>query len=414
MNRILSLLPLKTRVLAAAISVGSPMIGYANDLQFSLEQLEYQGAFKLKRGTYGASRVGYANGKIAIDEHKNTLYFAGHAHHKSIAEFSIPATSMSTNLADIPETHPPIQAFTTFLNEVTNPTSEKLDTITGIEVFGDQLIVNVAEYYDAAADNQKTTIYFSNKDNLSNSIKNGVMEMQGAVHSAGWLSKIPVELQTVLGGDMIAGHASNLPIHGRLSMGPSAFITSKNELTKASTVSSILTTPLLNYSLATPVVPDFYQTNDLWTQESKAVYGFIVPNTQSYLLLGSTGGIESEIGYKITQDNGHRCGGGCAYQALDYYPYYWVYNVNDLIKVKLGKLLPHDLKPTQYGEFSIPLSLDESREKYLIRGADFNFRNNTLYVSIDRKDEQSPVVLTYQIESNTLPRAPSNFGVITN
>jgi len=60
------------------------------------------------------------------------------------------------------------------------------------------------------------------------------------------------------------------------------------------------------------------------------------------------------IGYKPTQSDGNVCGGPCPYDADDYYNYYWLWDVNDLLAVKNGTLNPHDVRPYDYGVFNAP------------------------------------------------------------
>jgi hypothetical protein len=60
------------------------------------------------------------------------------------------------------------------------------------------------------------------------------------------------------------------------------------------------------------------------------MYGVLLPDTRTYLVVGSSAGHRSGIGYKITQDDDTECGGYCAYSADDSYGYYWMFGVDDL------------------------------------------------------------------------------------
>ena len=107
-------------------------------------------------------------------------------------------------------------------------------------------------------------------------------------------------------------------------MGPSAFSFDARENVIYAPSGKIPTTPLLDFSLKQilrdkstyPIVTDVNSIlynrdgrNKLWTILSNAAYGFIIPNTRTYLTIGFSGGHESGIGYKITQNNGNQCGG---------------------------------------------------------------------------------------------------------
>jgi len=51
-------------------------------------------------------------------------------------------------------------------------------------------------------------------------------------------------------------------------------------------------------------------------------------------------GNESGIGYKIVQDNGRRTGGYSSFAVKDNYHYYWLWDVNDLARVRAGNAPP--------------------------------------------------------------------------
>ena len=94
--------------------------------------------------------------------------------------------------------------------------------------------------------------------------------------------------------------------------------------------------------------------NKMWTLSSGASFGFIIPGTRTYLTLGKSAGHESGIGYKIEQNNGHKCGGPCPYDASDYYSFYWAWDVVDLLKAKLNLTMPYNLQPYEHGKFPLP------------------------------------------------------------
>lgn len=119
----------------------------------------------------------------------------------------------------------------------------------------------------------------------------------------------------------------------------------------------LATTRLLDFSLAHPLHDDLSnesRENDLWNHLSRAVYGIIVPGTRTYATFGHSGGNESGVGYKIVQDNGRRTGGSSSFAVKDNYHYYCLWDVNDLVRVRAGRMKPNEVRPYEYGTFRRP------------------------------------------------------------
>lgn len=86
-------------------------------------------------------------------------------------------------------------------------------------------------------------------------------------------------------------------------------------------------------------------------------------------------GVESGIGYKITQDDGNVCGGYCAYAADDESNAYWLFDVNDI-------LAAHDVHlPRPYASGSWSLPFDEDGQHPIIGGT-FDSATSTLYLAL--------------------------------
>ena len=155
-------------------------------------------------------------------------------------------------------------------------------------------------------------------------------------------------------------------------------------------------------------------TNDLWTHLSYAAYGFIIPGTRTYMTIGFSGGHNSGVGYKPTQDNGNVCGGYCSYEAADNYNYYWLWDLDDLLAVKSGEMNAYDVVPYEYGEFTTPFQ--PTTGMYRIVGGAFDSARNILYLSLRNVDwsqsiyEPAPVIIAYRIPAKT-PKAPSNVTI---
>jgi hypothetical protein len=133
----------------------------------------------------------------------------------------------------------------------------------------------------------------------------------------------------------------------------------------------------------------------LWNFLSRAIYGFIVPGTRTFAVFGSSGGIHSGIGYKITQDNGNHCGGYCAYGSDDYYNYYWLFDIEEI----LDAVEPYDIQPYAYGAWSVPF--DDNGDHRIIGGT-FDGGNGILYLSLSGAGQvgeydRPPLIVAYRL-----------------
>jgi len=279
-----------------------------------------------------------------------------------------------------------------------------------MELIEDQLVINYINWYDTRGKEEDTTIVFKHANNLELSEITGPFQMEGAAHASAWLTKIPVFWQKILGGSYVSGFSGG-SIISRLSVGPSAFILSPEEsLLSLEEGSNIKTSALLDFDLknmlydkaiygeeyvsSKPILYNKNLQNKLWTVASEVSYGFIIPDSNTYVTLGYSGGHESELGYKITQDNGYLCPGPCPSIASDAYNYIWLWRVSDLLKVKQGLLNNYDVRPYQHGKF-------DTISNAKIRGAAYD-ENGLLYLSLKQGDtiekyKRPPLFLVYKI-----------------
>lgn len=185
-------------------------------------------------------------------------------------------------------------------------------------------------------------------------------------------------------------------------MGPSAFGVNEVHLKEMTSGDTIPTLTLLDFSINHQLHPDHYNhslENDLWTEISNAYYGFIVPGTRSYLVLGSSGGHEFGIGYKI-----RGCGGACSVEPSDVYNYYWVWHLDDLIAVKNGQKQPFEIKPYEYGRIELPFEMSPGSDiPNRMIGVDYDRRHDRLFILLGGADnlqsqyEAAPLMLVYNL-----------------
>ncbi len=395
--------------------------------------LEYQGAFSIPGGEQGESRADYSAGQIAYNRANDSLFIAGFSLDGAIAEVSIPALVNSTDVNAL-NSATYLQDFFQVLSKTPDSNPQNIDRITGLFFYEEKLIVNGLEYYDAPANNTQTTLVLDNASDMAGSTIEGYYELQGAAHIAGWMSPVPAQWQGLLGGTTIAGNSSKYPIAGRQSMGPSAFVFDPSALSGAP--SGVLpTTTLLDFDLTNPLYADYSSygnayynlvevngttppghtfedadavvgANNLWTSESQASYGFIVPGTSTYMTLGASGGRESGIGYKAAQSDGNVCGGPCTYDADDVDNYYWLWDVNDLVAVKNGTKQPYEVRPYSYGALDMPFQTDlftgGTPEHHPITGGAYDPASGRLYLTLYDSGsigafDQLPLVVVYEL-----------------
>jgi len=409
----------------------------------SKEDFSYKGAFIMNRkARYGVSDNKYAAAVFELSADKSSFYFAGRKKDGAIAEFKLPELVLSNNIRDLNVTNEVKQAYSSVVNyglkkkrvclektgtvnRVPTGNPQCIDRITGLMLYNDMLVANVTKYYDGNADNTHTTMLIADPANLDTSEIYGFFSLHGAAHASGWISEIPPEWQQALGGDYVTGWASSFPIAKRNSIGPSAFIVNLKDINPAASTDNLIpTTALLDFSLANPLHPDKYNNNqtkrrdnknqdtvpvivgdnNLWTVVSWAVYGFILPNTRTYAVFGSSGGHNSGLGYKINQDNGHRCPGPCTVEHDDYYNYYWFFNVDDLVAVKNGDKLAHEVRPYDYGIFPTPFQNESDIPKYIpirpIRGGNYDRESNTLYLVLGGSLQEKQIVIAYSLKTH--------------
>ena len=414
-------LQMKNLLLLLFVSLTISSNGQISSLPlFDIEDLQYEGAFRIKAMTFDSSSINYSQGPILYNPDNHSLFIVGHPYQQAIAEFPIPEIIDAESIADLNMSEEPIQGFFPVIpgGNVANP--EGLDEIGGMMFFdgdnGKELLVNCYEYYDAPANNTLSTLVVKSPESLATTEISGFYKVEGeAGHTCRWYSPIPTELQSALAGTDITGSASGLPITSRLPVGPSAFAFDPQSYVNAQIFDLIPAEKLLDYSLSDPMYDDSYANyggtvswlfndsldNTIWTHVSDAVFGMIIPGTRTYLTIGRSGGHEYGVCYKCVQDNGNLCGGYCTYVAADNHHYFWSFDVLDLIAAKNGEIEPHDIRPYDYGIINIPF-VDNGLAS--LGGGTFDEESGTMYLSLNKGDlEQGtyarpPLILTYTFD----------------
>ena len=375
--------------------------------RLSVEDFRYAGAFRLPSGNYGASSVSYSQGSIAFNPSRQSLYIVGHSHQQAIAEFPIPRMINSAVPAELDIAGAPIQPFSRVLDRVSGGNPERNNRIGGMLYVngpdGPELLVNAYMYYNAAGKNKTSMLVVRDAHHLAKSDVDGFFEVQGRPgHTAGWMTPIPEPWGRILGGEYLTGTSSGIPIISRCSVGPSAFVFNPLDVVGRKSVTSLVPTiRLLDFSNRRRLHKDLSNKslqNHLWTHTSRAVFGVVIPGTRTYATFGSSGGHASGIGYKIVQDNGKQSGGYSSFAVKDNYHYYWLWDVSDLVRVRAGEILPHRVRPYEYGIFQTPFADLSNR----LGGGTFDPTTDRIYLTAlfaDRTQgryKKLPVVMVWK------------------
>lgn len=334
--------------------------------------IEYLGSFKAY--ARGESNSHHVNGTLAINKDNNSIYMAGRESDDAIAEFAIPSNlSIDNDVTKIVGADP-IQEYVRLLDGARNN-----NTITGMAVVDGQLWVNSEVRYDASGNNQEA-LQVLNPNDIKNSDLNVFNRVQGDAKIAGWISEIPESAQSVLGGKWLMGNAANNSINLRYSHGPSLAIFNPSSLQdKVLPTNQKMVFPYSDDG-STHITPKADDTaddnpNSLWNVLSKAVYGFVVPNSNIYMVIGTNSGYNSAIIYKDDIRYPEiKADGSIAVDKKDNKNFYWLFDIRDIANADK----PHDVRPFNYGQWSHPFDKGSAN----VGGATYDNQTQTLYVSL--------------------------------
>lgn len=392
----------------------------------NIDNFEYEGGFRISAAKYSNNpsdsesnydSADFSYGIFTYNQHNNSIYLIGNPRHGSIAEFKVPEIIKSTDVADFKVAKQATQNFLRFYTQGEKKSKELTGIlnyfrVTGLAKIGNSLIVNYINWYDANASETDTSIVIKQANRLASSEIIGPYQIQGSAHASGWMTPIPDMWKSILGGSYIVGNQPYASILSRLSIGPSAFsFYPRSDMIYAAS-GKVPTKALLDFPLkhllydksvysanarTEDILANTNKKNKLWTTSSGAAVGFILPGTRTYVTIGKSAGHYSGIGYKITDSKGKLCGGPCPYDADDYYAYYWLWDVSDLVKVKYGLMKSYEVRPYDYGIFNIPIPL----QKNSVSSGSYDPVNKRLYLSVRGGDTigryaRPPLIITYK------------------
>lgn len=406
----------------------------------SIDHFTYVGAFRVPENTGSeVSNMNYSLGRIAYNPDRHSVYITGHNQHQALIEFAVPELVASNKIDEL-NFATILQNFSTVLDRAASNDPERPDRITGMQYIhgpnGPELLINVGVYYTGSILTE-TTLVVRDPSNLANSVIDGYFELEGRELAAGWISPVPSEWHNAIGGRYLTGHANNLSNRSRLSVGPSVYVFDPFHIVGNTSVPRPVPT------VALQVFPDRdgqklhddpYNTsgqNGLWTELSRVHYGLIVPGTRTLFTIGRSGGHNpadgfSGVCYKDHAAPDYPCppgvtwGGPGPTDPEDWYQFYWLWDVNNLLAVKAGKASPHEARPYARGVFPSPPEFQGRRYNKKIGGGSFDPKSGRLYL-VSTEPEQpgtydtSPIVLVYEVNSDRglgrIPMPPTDVRV---
>lgn len=405
----------------------------------SIDHFTYVGAFRVPASTGSpVSSMSFTLGRIAYNPDRHSVFMTGHDHHQAIVEFAVPEIVSSTNVNEL-NMATVLQNFSTVLDKAPTSDSPRPDRINGMHYLkgpnGPELLVNATVFYTGSSVSD-TTLVVRDPSNLAKSAVDGFFELQGRELGAGWISPVPSEWHEAIGGKYLVGHANNISIRSRLSVGPSAYVFDPYQIVGSASVPKPVPTEVLQVFPDTGgqrLHEDLYNAsgqNNLWTELSRVHFGFIVPQTRTFFTVGRSGGHHPPAGYDgvcyKSQDSGAPCppgveyGGPGASDPEDYYHFFWLWDVNHMLEVKNGKSAPYQARPYARGVFPTPPQFQTSGYDRKIGGGSFDPESGLLFLTSVGADKQSefdftPIVLVYQVNRDEslgkIPMPPSDVRV---
>jgi hypothetical protein len=339
----------------------APVADPTNLPRLSLDQLEYQGAFRLPANEQNGESFSFGGGPAAYNPDNNSLFVGTRG--GKIAEISIPQPVNSENIDALPSAGF-VQPFFDPADGHIKDIAEDGASLSGLLVHGQRLIGTGVIYYDA--NNTQSVSHFSRPLKLAEQavkkmVRVGENGKTGFV--AGYMAAVPPAWQSSLGGPAITGQCC-IPIVSRTSYGPAAFTFDPAEVDAGKNASAHA---LLYYT-------SDHQTLGSW-EGSNPTYGgtmqvgglALIAGTRTALFVGrnGTGPFCYGIGTGDRELDGTRSPDGERYcfdpttsdKGQHAYPYryqMWAYDLSELAAVRAGRREPWSVKPYAVWPFDLP------------------------------------------------------------
>lgn len=369
--------------------------------RLALDDLAYEGAFRLPREASNGDRFGFGGRPMAFNPAGPSLFIGTHA--GRIAEVTIPKPVNSADVNALP--------FATYLQGFADPTEGKVSQIDGAGLSG-LLIQNgkiygaVSVYYDA--NNGQRVSHFSRSLKLNEPSFQGFTQVWEATRAgfvAGFMAAIPEEWQAALGGSALTGQCC-VPIVSRTSLGPAGFAFDLSQVGRP----KVDAAPLLYYDSGHATLGAWDGSNEAYGIATGMGGVAVIAGTRSALYFGRNGMGPACYGTGTPNQSLHEkpVGDGSKYcfdpsnasKGTHAYPYryqVWAYDLEEFAAARANKRKPWDIKP--YGLWTLEFPIAE--EGINIGGVAYDQANNRIYVAQMGADkdgqEYRPLIHSYRI-----------------
>lgn len=358
----------------------------AADKLLHIKDFVYLGSFRVPKDDLNSGHqyqgLAYGGAAIAYNPEHNSLYITGHVFNQQVAEISIPAlvpivngdfstintASAIQDLVDITEGNR--------LNLKADGSAIEVNgcRIGGLLKYGNKLIGGVFAYYDAGHYAVKSH-FTSGLTTTATGDFSGMFEVgtkpdpvPQAGFVGGYMTPIPPNWQTILGGPVITG-MSTISVLGRTSSGPAAFAFDPDTLGPAAPAPAV---PLVYYPESNQTIGTYYTSQTIYNKGSHHS-GIIFPNGSRSIVYFGRQGLgkacygtgtpnpeeDGNTGFSTYPDN--MCNGyelvaenKCCYDpdnlehgahAYPYGDYVWIYDAADFARVRAGGRIVDDPSP---------------------------------------------------------------------
>lgn len=352
--------------------------------------LTYVGAFRVPNQDGSGNSLGYAGHALGYNPIHHSLFYGGHDWYQELCEVGIPSTIALTQTAII-------------LQDCTDVTEGRLDQIDdgsiklgGTLLYNDRLIVSAYSYYDA--DGNQSLSHFASTSDLSaaGDILGPYPVGDWAGIVSGYMTVIPSEWRSALGGPALTGNCC-LSIISRTSYGPSLSVFDPQAV---GVTSPITAKALLAYPSDHPLAA--WDATGPYFNGSTSIVGVAFPSgSRSVLFFGRHGigdfcyGTGDECSDPVDDSKGTH--------AYPYIHQVWAYDALDFQAVKDGQKQPWELQP--YALWHVT-DMD-STGSATIAGAAYDPASGRVYIT-ERYGEE-PHVHVYQL---TVPSPVSSSPIL--
>lgn len=374
--------------------------------------ITYLGGFRIPQGFLGSSHADFTAQSIGMEYNPthNTIYLSGYAPDGQIVELNIPTlvdsyvngTGMQSDLntATVQQNYTdPSEGGR--LNIVPDNPGSVSNYVGGMLLDNGNLYVNYWPYYDNFGVLSAT--FKTNPDFTVTGEVTGPWRLNasyGAGLTSGWYVHVPSAWQSAIGGPVLTG-LGTIPIYGRTSWGPAAFVLNPADIGVTNPVPSL---PLIIYPVDHPNLSVGNFIDPMSTMGDLSTYQVNEDHINSGFNAGTQiGGAVFPTGYSSLlfwgrQGTGVYCYGStapdieCGDTAVVSHgphtqPYknkIWAYDANDLAKVKAGTMQPYDILP--YKIWTIDIEFHDWNPAGVINGVAYDAVHGRIFVSQDSTD----------------------------